>query len=341
VSALDADGRPSVVVLRALGLGDLLTAVPALRALRRRFDRHRMVLIAPAALAPLARLSGAVDIVVDRAGLDRASLFEPLPADLGRADVAVNLHGRGPESSRLLAATGPGRFVAFAHPDVPATTDGPAWDPDEHEVQRWCRLVQAAGADARPDDLLLPAPNVSAWATTTRPDRGGGPRCGPVVLHPGAASESRRWPVDRWAEVARALVDDGHDVVLTGSSGERLLAEQVLTQAGIPASRCRVAAGSTDVLGLADLVAAARLVVCGDTGVAHLATAFATPSVLLFGPVAPDRWGPITDGPHRVLWAGRHGDPHGSRPDPGLLALTTEDVLTAAQSVLDGAAARR
>jgi ADP-heptose:LPS heptosyltransferase len=314
-------GAPSVLVLRALGLGDLLTAVPALRGLRRRFPDHRITLLTPAALAPLARSSGAVDTVVDRAGLDVASLSAALPVALHGADVAVNLHGRGPQSSRLLAATRPARLVAFAHPDVPGTVDGPAWDPDEHEVHRWCRLVAATGASARPDDLLLPAP----------------PAAGPpaVVVHPGAASPARRWPVDRWTTVVRALVEDGHDVVLTGSAGERPLADRIRSAAGVPEGRCRVAAGTTDIAGLASLVASARLVLCGDTGVAHLATAYATPSVLLFGPVPPDRWGPVSGGPHRVLWAGHRGDPHGTEPDPGLLLLSTDDVLGAARAMLD------
>jgi ADP-heptose:LPS heptosyltransferase len=256
--------------------------VPALRGLRRRFPDHRITLVAPAALAPLARSSGAVDTVVDRAGLDVASLSAALPVALHGADVAVNLHGRGPQSSRLLAAT---------------------------------------SASARPDDLLLPAP----------------PAAGPpaVVVHPGAASPARRWPVDRWTTVVRALVEDGHDVVLTGSAGERPLADRIRSAAGVPEGRCRVAAGTTDIAGLASLVASARLVLCGDTGVAHLATAYATPSVLLFGPVPPDRWGPVSGGPHRVLWAGHRGDPHGTEPDPGLLLLSTDDVLGAARAMLD------
>jgi ADP-heptose:LPS heptosyltransferase len=313
---------PGILVLRALGLGDLLTAVPALRGLRRRFPDHRITLIGPAALAPLALSSGAVDTVVDRAGLDAASLAEPLPAALDGADLAVNLHGRGPQSSRLLAAGRPARLVAFAHPDVPGTAGGPDWDPDEHEVHRWCRLVATTGADPRPDDLLLPPP----------------PDVDPpvVVVHPGAASAARRWPVERWATVVRALAEDGHGVVLTGSTGERPLAEAIRTAADVPAGRCRVAAGSTDITGLAGLIASAELVLCGDTGVAHLATAYATPSVLLFGPVPPDQWGPVSGGPHRVLWAGRRGDPHGTEPDPGLLLLSTGDVLGAARSMLDG-----
>jgi ADP-heptose:LPS heptosyltransferase len=84
-----------------------------------------------------------------------------------------------------------------------------------------------------------------------------------------------------------------------------------------------------------DLVATARLVICGDTGVAHVATAYRTPSVLLFGPVSPHLWGPL-HGPHQVLWHGGTGDTFAEEPDPGLLKITTEEVLDAAGGVLCG-----
>jgi ADP-heptose:LPS heptosyltransferase len=71
-------------------------------------------------------------------------------------------------------------------------------------------------------------------------------------------------------------------------------------------------------------------VVCGDTGVAHLATAYRVPSVVLFGPTPPQEWGPPPDRPwHTVLWAGGRGDPHAAEPDPGLLAIEVADVLAA------------
>jgi ADP-heptose:LPS heptosyltransferase len=77
-----------------------------------------------------------------------------------------------------------------------------------------------------------------------------------------------------------------------------------------------------DIGALARLVAGAGRVACADTGVAHLATALRVPSVVLFGPTPPAEWGPPPERPsHRVLWAGRRGDPNGAEPDPGLLAI--------------------
>jgi ADP-heptose:LPS heptosyltransferase len=324
VTAGGAPGRPGSVlfVLRALGLGDLLAAVPAYRALGRAFPRHRLVLAAPAALEPLALLTGSVDEVWPVPGPGRAGHLEQLRWPGPTPDVAVNLHGRGPRSHRALLRLRPDRLLAYAHSSFPQVS-GPAWDADEPERERWCRLLGHAGIAADPADLGLPQPPGHR-----------SPAPAAVVLHPGAAVPSRRWPADRFAAVAAALREAGHWVVVTGTAAERGLATEVADRAGLGPGD--VLAGRTSPLDLAALVSAARLVVCGDTGVAHLATAYGTPSVLLFGPAAPDRWGPPPSRTqHVVCWhPGPPGYPHGDRPDGALLKITPAEVIEAARRLL-------
>lgn len=314
---------PVLLVLRALGLGDLLTAVPALRALAEAFPGHRRVLAMPEVLAPLARLARLADEILDTYGLSRV---EGWPA---RPDVAVNLHGRGPESHRVLLMTVPRRLVAFAHPDVGQSRGGPAWRAGEHEVPRWCGMLGAHGIPADPARLDLPIP----FGAVPHEVRGA------TVLHPGAGAPARRWPPERWAAVARAELRRGRRVVLTGDAGEQALADEVAERAGLP--RAAVLAGRTDVLALARIVAAAGRVVCGDTGIAHLAIALRTPSVVLFGPTSPAQWGPPPDRAwHRALWTGRLGQPHGATADPGLLEIGVADVVTALDELTPARAAR-
>jgi ADP-heptose:LPS heptosyltransferase len=298
--------RPRVVVLRALGLGDLLTAVPALRALAAAFRDHERVLLAPTWLRPLVDLlGGAVDAIADTRG--QRALPHVLPAAATGADVAVNLHGRGPQSHALLRAARPGRLIAFACGAV----RGPRWRAGEHEVARWCRLLTESGIPADPAALDLVVPCAAHHGAT--------------VLHPGAAAPARRWPADRWAAVARAERAAGRDVLVSAGPGEEPAAHAVAAAAGLPGARVR--AGG-DLGALARLVAGAGRVVCADTGVAHLATALRVPSVVLFGPTPPAEWGPPPErAAHRVLWAGRRGDPNGGAPDPGLLAIAPADVV--------------
>jgi ADP-heptose:LPS heptosyltransferase len=300
-----AGERPRLVVLRALGLGDFLTSLPALRGLARAFPQHRRVLAAPSELTALALSTGAIDAVEDTRPLDALS------ESLHDADVAVNLHGRGPESHRVLRAARPRRLIAFG-------VGAAKWRPDEHEVARWCRMLGESGIAADASDVDLEPPPRLPPADAV----------GATLIHPGAASEARRWPVERFAALARAERADGRHVVVTGGPDEVERAQEVARLAG--ADGIRVYAGRTNLLDLVALVASAARVVCGDTGVGHLATALRTPSVLLFGPTSPAEWGPPGDRPwNRVLWSGRQGDPHAARPDPGLLRIQVSDVLAA------------
>jgi ADP-heptose:LPS heptosyltransferase len=242
-------------------------------------------------------------------------------------DVAVNLHGQGPESTRLLAALQPRRLVAFAPPSEAidlADVDGPAWCDEEHEVERWCRLLTSAGIPADPADQFLHPP--------TRPPR----LRGVVVVHAGAAAPGRRWPADRFAAVVQHVVRRGRCVALTGSADERGLTAEVASMVRAPRRLVHDLAGTTDLPALSALVAAARAVVANDTGIAHLATAFAVPSVVLFGPTSPGRWGARhDDGRQRAIWHGTTGDPHARSLDPGLASISVDEVVAALDPLLD------
>ncbi|MFC7402366.1 glycosyltransferase family 9 protein [Citricoccus sp. GCM10030269] len=315
--------RPDdVLVLRALGLGDALTGVAALRGLRRRYPRRRIVLASPIAPGRLLQELGIVDEMLHLSGL------VPLP-DLPAGLTAVNLHGRGPQSHRLLQAVRPARLIAFASAEAGHT--GPAWRPDEHEVDRWCRLVREDGAECSREDLRLRSRSRADEERARRQGRG------PVVIHPGAASASRHWPADRWRQAATELASNGIRVLVTGSPAEAHLGEAIAAGLdGVENHTGRYGLGEYSAV-----IREAELVLSADTGVAHLATGWAVPSVVLFGPVPPERWGPAIDPDlHTVLWHGdpeadAWGDPHGDTIDPLLDRITVDEVLDAAQTHLN------
>lgn len=302
----------TLVILRALGLGDFLTGVPAYRGLRAAYPEHEIVLAAPGVLEPLARLTGAIDRVLPTRELEPVEWAGPAP------DVAVDMHGNGLASHQLVRALGARMTMMFASEAAP-DVDGPWWRDDEHEVRRWCRLVEWYGVTADPDALLLDRPSLTSRAP------------GAVVVHPGAASGSRRWPAERFAAVAEALAAEGERVVITGNSAELGLGLRVALGAGLGEEA--VLAGRLGLDGLATLVAEASLVISNDTGVAHLAVAYGVPSVTLYGPVSPVLWEPPEGaGQHVALWRGsglRPGDAHGGEADPRLLLIRAEDVLGA------------
>ncbi|KIA75168.1 glycosyltransferase, LPS heptosyltransferase family [Arthrobacter sp. MWB30] len=313
--ALDSDGnrnQPLLLALRALKLGDLLVAVPALRGLRRAFPEHRILYAGPAWIAGALELVGGVE------HLPTPGLDEPLTLPHGSVDVAVNLHGNGAESRLRIQELGANRVVAHASDGIA----GPSWITGIPERERWTRLLTWHGIDADPLDYRLNRPTVSS------------PRPGATVIHVGAAYGSRLWPVERFADVAVDLAAAGHRIVLTGGASERARAEEVAALAGLKGANLDdgVLAGQQGLAEFAATIAEARLVVSADTGAAHLASAYERPSVVLFGPAPAEEWGP-PPGPHVVLTAVelRRGDVFSAEPDPALLAVSVRDVLDAVE----------
>jgi hypothetical protein len=216
-----------------------------------------------------------------------------------------------------LVRMAPPILIGYKHDGVPATEAFPEFSFDDHILTRWERLLHTCDIPTNRNDLFLRSTS-----------RGSERLSGCTVIHVGAASLSRRWPIVRWADVAKALAERGHDVVLTGSSSERSLADIVVQTAGLPPSRNLC--GKTDISELADIVRRAYLVLSSDTGTAHLGTAFRRRTVTLYGPVSPAQWGPPPGCQRNItLWHGSYGDPYAEVVDPGLQKITVDEVLAA------------
>lgn len=299
-----------VLVLQARGLGDLLTAVPALRALRRARRNDHLVLATPHRLRPIVDVIASVDEILPIADPQGLRWDGPPPK------LAVNLHGAEATAIVELSKTGAERILTYrntAFPEIP----GPDWQADRHPIDRWCHLLEfdGIGADRRNLGLVPPV------ATTDHRDS--------VVVHIGAGAAARRWPADRFAAVIRHLLVLGHEVVLTGDECDRDEALNIAARAGLSARR--VLAGTQNLIELSATVAEASMVLCGDTGVAHLATAFGTRTVQLFGPTPPEQSGPPQHllNRHEVLWTGQTGDREAVTPDSGLLQIGAGEVIAA------------
>jgi ADP-heptose:LPS heptosyltransferase len=317
-----------VLVVRHCGLGDLLTALPAMRAIRRRYPGHRLVTTCPASLLGLARRLAIADAFITEPPVTRLDPTQHVSSDDGvvgrvlalksRLRVVVAL--RVPVRADLMAGLvrmAPESLVAYRHAEVPGTEGFPQFSFEDHILVRWERLLHPSGIRTDPNDLYL----VSGGTAS-------GPWTGSTVIHVGSASQSRRWPAERWAAVAEAVTAVGHSVVVTGSEAERPLAETVARSAGL--SPGRNLCGATDILELAAIIQHARLVLSTDTGISHLATAFRCRSVTLFGAVTPAQWGPPAGYELNIsLWKGGHGEAYADLVDAGLLGISVSDVLEA------------
>jgi ADP-heptose:LPS heptosyltransferase len=174
------------------------------------------------------------------------------------------------------------------------------WPERGLELRRLLGLVEFLGAPARGEELEFPLGDRDlASLSAIDAARGLEPRRY-VCVHPGASCAERRWPVERFAAVARHLTGRGFRVVLTGTAAESGLTAAVALAAGVP---CVDLSGRTDLGAAGALIGRARLLVCNDTGVSHLAAALRVPSVVISTGRNRERWAPVDASLHRVLCA--------------------------------------
>jgi ADP-heptose:LPS heptosyltransferase len=222
-----------IAVLRALMLGDLLCAVPALRSVRAAFPESEIVLVGlDWARELVPRFRHLVDGFLELPGFPGLPETEPhiraLPAFLERAhalefDLAVQLHGSGRVTNALAFLLGARRTAGF-HPLGEPPPDGELFVPYPergHEIHRLLRLPQHLGLPVEDDRLEFPLrPEDEAEVAAVAP---GLVRGGYACVHPGARSATP-WDAGAFAQVADALAAHGVDVVVTGTEAERATA---------------------------------------------------------------------------------------------------------------------
>jgi heptosyltransferase I len=201
-----------------------------------------------------------------------------------------------------------------------------------HVVEQGVNLVRdlSERSDLATEFRLPRDPEAEAWRDAELKRRG---IAGYVVITPGAGWGAKRWPSDRYGEVARTLGQWGLQTIVNAGPGEEHLAEQVVDASGGAAQALSCSVGQ-----LIALARKARLFIGGDTGPVHLAAALGVNVVAVYGPTDPARNGPY--GPDRsraiVLRDPGSKTSHARNADPevGLLKISAQDAFDAAKSML-------
>ncbi len=309
---LPPDNRPPrLLIVRLSALGDVLHTLPVLSGLRARFPRARIDWVVEDRAVDLLRHRRDVDrvVVYPRKALSRSLKGLPNPLRFGaeaarflrtlRAgdyDVAIDLQGnlKSGAVTRLSGARLRYGFGRGASREANHLFTTRRWAPPavmRHRVERNLGLVSALIGEPLP--YVLPGFPVPEDATQTARELVAGLGVngdGYVVLHPGTSGFGafKRWPPERFGQVAQRLAADGLDVVVTHSPVEQDLATQV-----VEASRQSARALQTPSLSvLAEVTRNARAFVGADTGPLHLAGLVGTPLLGLFGPKDPAVYGP-------------------------------------------------
>lgn len=201
-----------------------------------------------------------------------------------------------------------------------------------HVIEQDIELAASiAGDTLQPVHPMLPFdPEAEAWADSLlAPGEAG------ILINPGAGWGAKRWPVERYAEIARALLNRGFRVFVNAGPGELMLADTVVQRTGGGATQL--------VCSIEQLISITRrvcLAIAGDTGPLHLACALGRPVVGIYGPTDPSRNGPFGT-KFKVLRSPDSRRDHARReaPEAGLLRITPEEVLQAAEDLLYSEAA--
>ena len=289
-----------VAVLRALQLGDLLCAIPAIRALRRQVPHAVITLIGlPWADAFVRRFAHYFD------------RFEPFPGYPGLPersysvrdiasfitkmqdesfDLVLQLQGNGSIVNPLVALFG-GKYTAGYY-------QGAGYSPSDdlfieypshaHEVYRHLLLMQHLNIPQQGTQLEFPitGEDKDAFTALQLPIRAGDYVC----IHPGSRGAWRQWPPSAFARMADHCAALGYDIVITGTADEMPLVMEVSRSMR---HKPIITAGKTSLGALALLLKQARAVLSNCTGVSHIASALNIPGVIISMDGEPKRWGPL------------------------------------------------
>jgi heptosyltransferase-2 len=272
-------------------LGDVVMAVPLIRALRASRPDAEITLVAKKQFLPLLEAWGVGDRLhaLPPSGFGYFAHFWKVRDEFPDVWVLFTNSFRGDLEARLAGARQRFGLVRAGKPRpllshayrVPADFDERA----HHQLELWENFLRRYGLD-RPLERQPIGAQVQA------------PDSKPIGLIPGSENTpEKRWPVPHW----RALIESlpGEAFVVFGTPNDVAIADAVA--AGFDPARVNNLAGKTDLPAFAARLASCRVLVTNDTGGMHLANALGVPLIALFGPTNPVRTGPVFNGPTAIL----------------------------------------
>lgn len=263
-------------------MGDILLTTPLLRAIRRRHPQAHLTYLTKRPWVNLLEHNPRLNEVI---GIDPSVPLKDVAERLADRDFTHRLDLHGSLRSRRLRGLLGGKWRGYPKHRIARTmlikTKRDFYRDQRHVAERY--FDAARELDVTPDEQGLEYFIHRSTQTKARQflaATGLGTERSLVAVAPGAAHETKRWPVQHWQRLVGRLVQH-YDVVVVGGPGEVALADDVAAAGG---ERAASAAGRFDPSGSAALLKEARCTVSGDTGLMHLATAVGTPVVALFGP---------------------------------------------------------
>ena len=338
---IDWSAVKRVLVVRLRSIGDTVLTTPSLIALRRALPDAQIDVLLEPWVAPLLEDLDVIDnvLTVPDGLVKRLQTAWDLRGR--RYDAAINLHG-GTTATMLTGATGAryrvgydGYQYSFLHTHrYPPAVD--YWNsPVAHSAEQQLALLGYAGIEVRdrPKSRLTVTEKADAaidqrLADLDRPI---------ALLHPAAAFQTKQWPTANFARTAEYLAERGLHSVAIASRPENQVLELLKSESKVPLTTFN----DLTLPEITALASRAHLFVGNDSGIAHIAAAVNTPSVVIFGSSNRGHWSPWTDAPHEIVF-----NEMPCQPCPGyvcevfgdpkcILHLGTEQVFNAIDRLLE------
>lgn len=290
-----------IVIFSTSALGDLMFNTPAIRALRERYPDAQITLVSSHKNRQLVEGSPCFHDVIywDHKAKDMLGAIQDLRKN--RPQLAIILHSKAPYDVLVAIAAGCRYLFKDLYGNKPSGMErwltGVSRSTGDHLIQRKLDMVGQLGCRTDNSEMFIPV----AFPSRVKP-------AGKILIgfQMGASETLRRWPVERFVQLAQRLLAHSVDyqIALIGSLAERPIEREFM--AGLSAAeRLRVVSyiGNTTLPQLLAVMATLDLLVTGDTGPLHLAIALKTPTVSLFVTANPLHTGPYQNAElHQVMY---------------------------------------
>ncbi len=301
-----------IAVFRALHLGDLLAAVPALKALRTSYPLAEITLISlPWAEAFTDRFNIYIDKFIEFPGFPGLpeQSFHPeavtsffTKAQNENYDLAIQMQGCGSISNQIIALLGAKNTAGFFSEGCyrPNKSLFLKYPERGHEEERLLKLMKALGADGAGTKTEFPLLETEEKAVSKLLKKHNLREKEFVCIHAGSREEARRWKPANFAETADYTYSKGYKVVFTGSEQEREYVEKVRQKTQSPSVSL---AGKTGLGEVAAVLKKSALLVTNDTGLVHIASATGAKSIVIYTKEGSniERWAPPDRDKHSII----------------------------------------
>lgn len=306
-----------VLVVKLRSIGDTVLSTPSLIALKRFLPHAEIEILVEDWVAPVLQGFDAVDNVISVGKGSAERLKTAWKLSRRKYDVAINLHG-GTTATMFVRASGARHRVGYSNYQYPflynhlLSSASDFWQQERtHSAEQQLALVGFAGVpvEDRPKSRLsVTSDALSLIEAKLEKSAIRNPLSAIALLHPSTAFFTKQWPTEYFARTAEFLAEKGLHAVAVGSKGEDKVLDDLKRLSSIPVT-------TFDELTLPEITALAskaRIFVGNDSGVAHIAAAVNTPSVVVFGSSNRDHWRPWTDAPNEIVF-----EPFACQPCPG------------------------